>query len=902
MANKSLGIEFKATDNVSGTVQQIERELDSLGDKEKDLQKISERFEKITNSTMPVKKQLRELQMIMANMNLKGLTDTDVFTEIATKAGEMKDAIADANDAVNRYASDTMSLQAAAQAFQGIAAAGSIATGAIALLGDENKDLVKILTKVQAAQSILNGVMAIANILNKDSALMLKIKQIRQAANVATTVKDTVATTANTAATTANTAAVTANTVAQNASNVAIAIGKALFGDFTGLAIVAAAGLMAYGVAAATSADEQEELNSELERGKNVQNAYYDEYNSNLSKTMGSYSKLQTSWNQLKSESEKNQWIKDNKDAFNDLGFEINNTADAERFFVQNESKVIASFTARAEAAALAAQQVELFNQALKDIPQVGDIKSAKWFGDNGLGTKGRQDKNQGFMRFEYKYEFTEADRQKLIDDRLKAARETGEKLSKLQLDAEKRASNLAAEAGVKEYKKKKENLLKKGGKTTSKVEIKTDPNSLTAAENQLKQLEEVRSKMSVDSPDLSKVNADIEKLKKDIEQKKIKLGIEAEIKIESGSQADIDNKIKELEKKQINLEINSDGWLELDEQIKALKDKLELATKGVEVKAPNIKDALNGQISETINGYKQAIQVLENSLQGKKLNIVNTEDISAKIQEVQVELNSLDPNTDKFEESKQQLQSWIDKLEELKDKAAKGVEVRAMDLDGGKTFDEYTSKIKEYKQNLEGLESTFEKNIQTPAEKSREKLQSLADSVGQIGSAFSTSAQAFKLMGDESTAAALQVVGSMSDMVAQVIPQIMALIGVKEGEAMASGTASAAALPFPANIAAIATIVATVISTFATIASVVGSFADGGIIQGASHHGDHMLARVNAGEMIINQKDQKRLWDFIHEGKTESSGGVVIPEVKLKGSDLYLSFKNYTKINKKKI
>lgn len=902
MANKSLGIEFKATDNVSGTVQQIERELDSLGDKEKDLQKISERFEKITNSTMPVKKQLRELQMIMANMNLKGLTDTDVFTEIATKAGEMKDAIADASDAVNRYASDTMSLQAAAQAFQGIAAAGSIATGAIALLGDENKDLVKILTKVQAAQSILNGVMAIANILNKDSALMLKIKQIRQAANVATTVKDTVATTANTAATTANTVAVTANTTAQNAHNVALAVCKALFGDFTGLAIVAAAGLMAYGVAAATSADEQEELNSELERGKNVQNAYYDEYNSNLSKTMGSYSRLQTSWNQLKSESEKNQWIKDNKDAFNDLGFEINNTADAERFFVQNESKVIASFTARAEAAALAAQQVELFNQALKDIPQVGDIKSAKWFGENNLGTKGRQDKNQGFLRFEYKYEFTEADRQKLIDDRLKAARETGEKLSKLQLDAEKKASKLAAEAGVKEYKKKKENLLKKGGKTTSKVEIKTDPNSLTAAENQLKKLEEVRSKMSVDSPDLSKVNADIEKLKKDIEQKKIKLGIEAEIKIESGSEEDIDNKIKELEKKKIKLQINSDEWLKLDDQIKALKDKLELATKGVEVKAPNIKDALNGQISETINGYKQAIQVLENSLQGKKLNIVNTEDISAKIQEVQAELNSLDPNTDNFEQSKQQLQSWIDKLEELKDKASKGVEVRAMDLDGGKTFDEYTSKIKEYKQSLKGLESTFEKNIQSPAEKSREKLQSLADSVGQIGSAFSTSAQAFKLMGDESTAAALQVVSSMSDMVAQVIPQIMALIGVKEGEAMASGTASAAALPFPANIAAIATIVATVISTFATIASVVGSFADGGIIQGASHHGDHMLARVNAGEMIINQKDQKRLWDFIHEGKTESSGGVVIPEVKLKGSDLYLSFKNYTKINKKKI
>ena len=410
---------------------------------------------------------------------------------------------------------------------------------------------------------------------------------------------------------------------------------------------------------------------------------------------------------------------------------------------------------------------------------------------------------------------------------------------------------------------------------------------------------------MSVDSPDLSKVNAAIEKLKKDIEQKKIKLGIEAEIKIESGSQADIDNKIKELEKKQINLEINSDGWLELDEQIKALKSKLELATKGVEVKAPNIKDALNGQINETINGYKQAIQVLEQALQGRDLSPIKPEQIKAKIDAVEQEMSKLKPNDEDY----LLLDKQLHKLEELQEKANKGIEVKAMDLEGGASFDEYIAKIKNYKTELEGLEKSFDKGVKSPAEEAKEKLDqfkakmdSITSSIGTIASAFNTSAQAFKTMGDESTAAALQVIGSMTDMVAQVIPQIMALIGAKEGEALASGTASAASLPYPANIAAIASIVATIIATFASIASVVGSFADGGIIQGASHHGDHMLARVNAGEMIINQKDQKRLWDFIHEGKTESSGGVVIPEVKLKGSDLYLSFKNYTKINKKKI
>ena len=80
-----------------------------------------------------------------------------------------------------------------------------------------------------------------------------------------------------------------------------------------------------------------------------------------------------------------------------------------------------------------------------------------------------------------------------------------------------------------------------------------------------------------------------------------------------------------------------------------------------------------------------------------------------------------------------------------------------------------------------------------------------------------------------------------------------MALIGVKQGEALASGTASAAALPFPANIAAIAAIVAQIMAVFSTIASVAGKFAEGGIVGGSSMVGDRLIARVNSGEMILN-------------------------------------------------
>lgn len=871
MANKSLGIEFQATDNVSATVNQINRELDSLGDKEKDLQKISERFDKITNSTMPVKRQLRELQQIMANMNLKGLTNTDVFTEVASKAGELKDAMSDAAEAVRNYSSDTMELQAAAQAFQGIAAAGSIATGVIGLLGDESKDLQKILVKVQAAQAVLNGVMAIANILNKDSVLMLKLKQIRMVALTASTVGETTAETANTVATGANTVAKTAATVAQNALNVSIAVGKALFGDFTGLAIVAAAGLVAFGVASATASDEQEDLNGSVERGKNIQNAYYDEYNSNLSKTMGNYSRLQSAWNNLKSESEKNQWIKDNKDAFHELGFEITSTQDAENFFVQNEAKVIASFTARAEAAALAAQQVEIFNQALKDMPQVGESKSAQWFSENGLQTKGRRDTNKGFMRFEYQYEFTEEDRKKLIDSRLSAAREASDKLAKLQLDAEKRANSTAAETGAKVYNKKREKELKKGGTHTTKVEIKTDDNSLTKAEDNLKKLEEIRSKMSIDSPDLPKVKAQIEALKKDIEQKKIKLGIEApktNVDLLSDFEKKLEQAVKNAEGDYMMAFLNGESE-KLDElytkwenairkkqeytQVKNMQDP----SKGVEVKGQaELKIAVSGNFDKTIEGYKTAISTLQ-----KEIESIDWKNLSPG-----------DPNLG--------------------------------------TFEKYSTAIAKYREELEKLETEFDNSIMTPAEKSQAKMERLSkemDTAGSVASsvssAFGALGNAFSQAGDDSTAAAMQVIGSVADMVAQIIPQIIALIGAKEGEALAAGTAGAAAMPYPASIAAIASIVSTIIGTFATIASIVGSFAEGGIIQGNNYSGDHLLARVNAGEMIINNKDQKRLWDFIH-GKNNLQGdnAITVGNVRIKGSDLYVALKNYTKVNDKKI
>lgn len=62
-----------------------------------------------------------------------------------------------------------------------------------------------------------------------------------------------------------------------------------------------------------------------------------------------------------------------------------------------------------------------------------------------------------------------------------------------------------------------------------------------------------------------------------------------------------------------------------------------------------------------------------------------------------------------------------------------------------------------------------------------------------------------------------------------------------------------------------------------------VGRFENGGVVGGSSYYGDKILARVNSGELILNQNQQSRLNGMIGSG---SEGGFV-SSTKIQGSDL---------------
>ena len=115
--------------------------------------------------------------------------------------------------------------------------------------------------------------------------------------------------------------------------------------------------------------------------------------------------------------------------------------------------------------------------------------------------------------------------------------------------------------------------------------------------------------------------------------------------------------------------------------------------------------------------------------------------------------------------------------------------------------------------------------------------------------------------------------------------------------EALAKAAKSGAGIGFPANIAAIAAGVAAVIAALS-------AFATGGIVGGSGASttiGDNTLIRVNRGEMVLNNRQQARLFKMLDGGlslNTTTTGGTV--DFRISGSNLYGSLKNYSNMSKK--
>ena len=395
-----------------------------------------------------------------------------------------------------------------------------------------------------------------------------------------------------------------------------------------------------------------------------------------------------------------------------------------------------------------------------------------------------------------------------------------------------------------------------KGGGKKSTIDY--DKGSLADLEAKLTKLQEKLKKKNMSLIDKQKTLNDINALKKEIESKQIELGMkEPELKDIENTEAWYKNQIKKLEEKKARLPI--DAYIErqkLQDQIDNMNLKLKLELEGIEVTgSKDLSEAFAGTYEKSINGINDSISALQNKLK----------------------------DTD-----------WS-----------------TMGEDGSKEFYEYIEKIQELKAELSELQEVYDEQMLTPQEKALkqfEEMQEAAEKTGEdfrsLGSITGSVGDIFKAMGNDAAAATLQVITATLDMMAQIIPQILGLIGAKQAEAMASGTASAAKLPYPANLGAIASIIATVLSTFATISSVISGaegHAGGGIVGGSAYHGDRILSYLDSGEMVLNKRQQNSLFNLLDGGLMPQRGGqrVQVTGV-IRGTDLMLVQKNTSKVLRK--
>lgn len=168
----------------------------------------------------------------------------------------------------------------------------------------------------------------------------------------------------------------------------------------------------------------------------------------------------------------------------------------------------------------------------------------------------------------------------------------------------------------------------------------------------------------------------------------------------------------------------------------------------------------------------------------------------------------------------------------------------------------------KEHKIQL-SIDEKRQNTIAQNADDIKTKYEGLGQAAQSVGNVFTA-------LGNVASDSFLGMVGNIAGAVSSILPEIGKLVAANQVAALSSGTASAAALPFPANLVSIATIVSTILGLFASFPK----FADGGIIQGKSF-GDYNLARVNGGEMILNTTQQGRLWNTIQQGTTSSSAPI---------------------------
>lgn len=367
MANFSVKASFDGSELVQG-FKDVKTEINGLANAGKTAQKsLGEMLQK-KNSTSDYRRQLsllsRELTDLTVNYRRMseaeqqsefGVALKQRIDELTAKASEFKDAMLDVQQSINKSASDTANWDAFQSLIDITSSSLQTFVGVTGMSEDSVAALTRTIAIMQTTGAAANTMIKVGNALQKQSALMLGVARVQNAAAAAAIRIKTVAEGKGVVVT-------KAATVAQKAFNV---VAKA--NPYVLLASVilgVGAALVGFVKKTKDAEREQEAYNKRIEEQTERENSRREAVSSSVGDVVGKYKLLQLEWNNLKTAEEKNEWIANNTSAFNDLGLAINDIISAQRILVELSDDVINALKLQAEAAALS----DLYKESFKAV------------------------------------------------------------------------------------------------------------------------------------------------------------------------------------------------------------------------------------------------------------------------------------------------------------------------------------------------------------------------------------------------------------------------------------------------------------------------------------------------------------------------------------------------------
>ena len=883
MSQFSVKATFDGADLVKG-FNDVKKEVKGIENAGEDAKKSLDQMLQQKNSTSNYRRQLMELtrQLTDLTVNYRKLSDEEKqsefgvalaqrIDELTTKASMFKDAMLDVQQSISESASDTANWDAFQQLVDVSTSALQSFTGIAGLSEESVEGLTRTIAAMQTIGAASNTVIKIGNALQKQSALMLGVRRTQELA-AATAIK------LKTAAEVKGKAATVAATVAQKALN---AVAKANpYVLLASAVITAGAALIAF--AKKSNEAKEAELNHKeaLEKASEAAQNWRDKVSKAIEEPLSKYKLLAAEYKALKNTHEKTKWINDNKDAFEELGLSIDSLKSAEDAFVNNTGNVVQALIKRATAAAKQQQLTELATKYM-DAKLRGEqeyVSKQKNAGDEVRSSSHSTISGDEYVDRTGKWVYTEQGAQKANAAIKKAAMTEANYLME-QMD--KLAAEIAADMPKTTLKKPTTTTATSASNTTVTEDI-YGKDSLRAAQIEVQKLQDKLNRMDTTSPEFAPTKQalfEAEKKVKDI-QDLMKQPSIAKTLVEQ-----YDDAVKKINGivKEYNIGIIDEEKAKTQiETVNAELQKLGLKLIDIKLNPVVNKGKWDGAFDKD-NDTKTAIdsvvkayslKLVDKDYAQEAIDAINVERINANLPPIYLNLD--------IEGVKQ----GIDKAMQMFDTFGSLGNVVSSINSVYESFKNLSDAMDEAENGWERFMIGFEAGMQI--------MNAFTTILGTINTLMTT----FQTIQELVTAAKLKDAAATSVQIAadtEGAGATMTKAGANMAETATAAGKAVSWIPVVGPILAVAAI-GTIMGVLLSVISK-SKFANGGIVQGASKIGDFNLVRVNGGELILNQRQQKNLFDMIDKNRVNTvnntTGNVVFT---IQGDKLVGVIDNYNK------